>query len=67
MLRILSLDVMKIRDRSGGGCLRVSVLTFYSDDTSLNPAGYQKCQCEKTKIIEKEAGVGKVKKDSPIV
>ena len=36
----------------------VSVLAFYSDDPSLNHAGYFKFLYKKTKINEKEAGVG---------
>ena len=41
-----------------GGGLVVSLLTFYSDNPSSNPAGYLNFLYEKTKIIEKEAGVG---------
>ena len=41
-----------------GGCLRVRVLAFYSDDPSSNPAGFLNFLYEKMKIIEKEAGVG---------
>ena len=41
-----------------GGGLVVSVLAFYSDDLSSNPAGYLNFLYEKTKINEKEAGVG---------
>ena len=36
----------------------VSVLAFYSDDLSSNPADYLNFLYEKTKINEKEAGVG---------
>ena len=36
----------------------VSALAFYSDDPSLNPAGNLNFQYVKTKINEKEAGVG---------
>ena len=36
----------------------VSVLTFYSDDPSSNLARYLNFLCKKTKINEKEAGVG---------
>ena len=36
----------------------VSVLAFYLDDPSSNPAGYLNFLNEKTKINEKEAGVG---------
>ena len=36
----------------------VGVLPFYSDNPSSNPAGYLNFLYEKTKIIEKEAGVG---------
>ena len=36
----------------------VSILAFYSDDPSLNHAGYLKFLNEKTKINEKEAEVG---------
>ena len=41
-----------------GGGLVVSALTFYSNNPSLNPAGYFDFQYEKTKINEKEARVG---------
>ena len=42
-----------------GGGLVVSVPAFYSDDPSSNPAGYLiNFLYEKTKINEKEAGVG---------
>ena len=42
-----------------GGGLVVSVLSLYSDDPSSNPAGYLiNFLYEKTKINEKEAGVG---------
>ena len=41
-----------------GGGLVVSVLAFYSDYPSSNPAGYLNFMYEKTKINEKEAGVG---------
>ena len=33
-----------------GGGLVVSVLAFYSDNLSLNPAGYFNVLCKKTKI-----------------
>ena len=36
----------------------VSILAFYSDDLSSNPAGYLNFLYEKMKINEKEAGVG---------
>ena len=36
----------------------VSVLAFYSDNLSSNPAGFFNILYEKTKISEKEAGVG---------
>ena len=36
----------------------VSILAFYSDDPSSIPAGCLKFLYEKTKINEKEAGVG---------
>ena len=36
----------------------VSVLAFYSYDLSSNPAGYLNFLFEKTKINEREAGVG---------
>ena len=43
----------------GGGGLLVSVPAFYSDDPSSNPAGYLiNFMYERTKINEKEAGVG---------
>ena len=46
-----------------GGGLVVSVPAFYSDDPSSNPAGYLiNFLYEKTKINEKEAGVGPIKK-----
>ena len=35
----------------------VSVLAFYFDDPSSNPAGYLNFPYEKTKINEKEAGI----------
>ena len=41
-----------------GGGLMVCVLAFYSNDQSLNPAGYLNFLHKKTKINEKEAGVG---------
>ena len=42
-----------------GGGLVVSVLAFYSDNPSSNPAGYfKKFLYEKTKIIKNEAGFG---------
>ena len=42
---------------SGGG-LVVSILAFYSDNPSSNPDGYLIFLYQKTKINEKEAGVG---------
>ena len=42
----------------GGGGLVVSVLAFYSDDRSSNPAGYLNFLHEKMKISKKEARVG---------
>ena len=36
----------------------VSVLAFYSDNPSSNPAGYLNFLFEKAKINENEAGVG---------
>ena len=42
----------------GGGGLVVSVLAFYSNDPSSNPAGYLNFLNEKTKINEREAEVG---------
>ena len=53
-------------DRGGG--LVVSIFAFYSDNPSSIPAGYLNFLYEKTKINEKEAGVGPsfIKKlDSP--
>ena len=41
-----------------GGGLVFSILAFYSGDPSSNPAGYLNFLYEKTKINEKEAGVG---------
>ena len=41
-----------------GGSLVVSVLAFYSNDPSSNPAGYLNFLYKKTKINEKEFGVG---------
>ena len=41
-----------------GGGLVVSVLSFYSNNFSSNPAGYLNFLYEETKINEKEAGVG---------
>ena len=43
----------KFKHLGRGGGLVVSVLTFYSDDASLNPAGNKN-----TKMNYKEAGVG---------
>ena len=42
----------------GSGGLVVSILSFYFNDPSLNPAGYFNCLYKKIKINEKEAGVG---------
>ena len=48
----------KLHNKVGrGGGLVVSVLAFYSDDPSSNPAGYLNFLCEKTRINKKEAGV----------
>ena len=44
--------------RGRGGGLVVSILAFYFDDPSSNPAGYLNLLYEKTKINEKEAGIG---------
>ena len=42
-----------------GGGLVVSIPAFYSDDPSSNPAGYLiNFLYERTKINEKEAGIG---------
>ena len=41
-----------------GGGLVVSVLAIYSDDPSSNPDGYLNFLYKKSKINEKEAGVG---------
>ena len=41
-----------------GGGLVVSILAFYSDNSSSSPAGYKNFRYKKTKIIEKEAGIG---------
>ena len=38
--------------------LVVSILSFYSDNLSLNPAGYLNFLNEKTKLNEKVAWVG---------
>ena len=38
-----------------GSGLVVSVLAFYSDNTSSNPSGYLNVMYKKTKINEKEA------------
>ena len=46
----------KITSDGRGSGLVVSVLAFYSDDPSSNPADYY--LYEKTKINKKEAGVG---------
>ena len=40
-----------------GGGLVVSILALYSNDPSLNPAGYLNFLYEKLKINEEEAGV----------
>ena len=45
-----------------GGGLLVSVLALYSEDPSSYPAGYLNFLNEKTKINEKEAGFGPLKK-----
>ena len=46
-----------------GGGLVVSALAYSSEDPSSNPAGYLKYLLyEKSKINEKEAGVGPLKK-----
>ena len=49
-------------NRDGGGGLAVSVLAFYSDDPSLNPAGYVKIAdsllSEMTKMIIRVKGGG---------
>ena len=47
---------LTLMGRSGG--LVVNVLAFYSDNPSLNPLSYLNFLYEKTKINEKEAGVG---------
>ena len=47
---------LQVWDRGGG--LVVSILEFYSNDLSSNPAGYLNFLCEKTKINEKEAEAG---------
>ena len=44
----------------------VSILAFYSDNLSLNPAGYLNFLYEKTKINKKEAGVGPYLKKSAV-
>ena len=41
-----------------GGGIVVSILAFYSDDPSLNLAGYLNFLHENTKINKKVAGVG---------
>ena len=41
-----------------GGGLMVCVLAFFSNDKSLNTAGFLNFLHEKTKINEKEAGFG---------
>ena len=41
-----------------GGGLVVSVLAYYSDNPSSNPAGYLNLLYKKTKINKKEARVG---------
>ena len=43
----------------------VSVLAFYSDNLSSNPAGYLNVLCEKTKINEKRQGLAHLKKNYP--
>ena len=50
---------------SGG--LVVSVLAFYSDNPSSNPASNLNFLNEKAKINEKEAGVGSSLKNRPIM
>ena len=44
-------------DKGRGGGLVVSVLAFYSDNPSSNPAGCLNFQYEKTKINEKRPGL----------
>ena len=41
-----------------GGSLEVSILAFYSNNSSSNPAGYLNFLLEKTKINEIEARTG---------
>ena len=48
-----------------GGGLVVSILAFYSDDPSLNPAGNLNFMYEEMKINEKHAGVGPSLKKFP--
>ena len=57
LLRYLSSNVLSKGTTALGG-LVVSVLAFYSNNVSSNPAGYLKLLYKKTKINEKEAGVG---------
>ena len=55
LLKVLSI----VEPLGRGGGLVVSVPALYSDDPSSNPAGYLiDFLYEKTKINEKEAGVG---------
>ena len=54
--------INSIKAWGSGGGLVVSVLAFYSDNPSLNPAGYLNFLYEKTKINKKEAMVGTSKK-----
>ena len=48
-----------------GGSLVVSVLAFYSDDPSSNPAGYLNFLYEKTKINKKRPSLAHLRKNMP--
>ena len=55
-------NAVKENGRGGGGRV-VSVLAFYSDDHSSNPADTFSCSVfEKNKNKQKEAGIGPFKK-----
>ena len=67
--RIYKINKQTVPNGSGGGQV-VSVLAFYSDDPSLNPAevySFYSVNClKRTKINEKEAGDGQYKKQANV-
>ena len=50
-------DINKFLTSGRGGGLVVSILAFYSDDPSSNPAGYLIFLYEKRKINKKRPGL----------